>query len=146
MRTVEGVGLGGPLGSSDRLEGKRGTQMVLAPIDEDLTAIYADPTAEKDRLRDAIVQYQRTVPDDCRGNMQVLKQSSSWQDVVKAVRNVADERVKDRFLDFVGGNAPTMKAWLELLPAESEYFSVICGTLKLIFNVRRTTETFRWPC
>ena len=113
-----------------------------AVFTSDNAAIYADPDAERERLRQAITLYQQDVKDGVKIDFQNL-QSNSWSEVVKAVQTVTDERMKNRFIDLVGGNAPTMQAWLELLPADSEYFSIICGTLKLVFRVRLDAEHSR---
>ena len=41
-----------------------------------------------------------------------------------------------------GDNAGPASAWLALLPTQSEYFSVLCGGLKLIIGVDHTYTVF----
>lgn len=49
--------------------------------------------------------------------------SSTWHKVRKVFRSV-------------GSNHKVFKAWLEFLPTQSQYCSIVCGGLKLIFGVR----------
>ena len=49
--------------------------------------------------------------------------SSTWGKVRKAFRSI-------------GSNDTVFKAWLEFLPTQSQYCSIVCGGLKLILGVR----------
>ena len=74
-----------------------------------------------------------------------MKASHNINDVIAAIEEAKmsyDERTRKSFLAPIrkafrtlGENQGACKAWLELLPGDSEYFSIVCGGLKLILGV-----------
>lgn len=77
-----------------------------------------------------------------------IKDTHSIKDVVAAVEDAKlayDEKGRKGFFAplrkafrTLGENESACQAWLELLPGASEYFSIICGGLKLILGVSST--------
>jgi hypothetical protein len=74
-----------------------------------------------------------------------MKKIHNMDEVMKAIEDAKmayDEKAQKGFFAplrkafrKLGKNQETCKAWLDLLPGDSEYFSIICGGLKLILGV-----------
>ena len=67
----------------------------------------------------------------------------TWEEVLKEVEEAATAfddtsstwgKVRKAFRS-MGSNHKVFKAWLEFLPTQSEYCSIVCGGLKLILGV-----------
>ena len=67
----------------------------------------------------------------------------TWEEVLEQVEEVSKSfnessstwgKVRKVFLS-MGSNHKVFKAWLELLPTQSQYCSIVCGGLKLILGV-----------
>jgi hypothetical protein len=74
-----------------------------------------------------------------------MEATHSMDDVIAAIADAQmayDEKERKGFFAplrrafrILGDNQEVCKAWLGLLPGDSEYFSIICGGLKLILGV-----------
>ena len=114
--------------------------------------LYKDAESEKRRLKEAIEMYERsTVGSRYRTNI-TSDSTHTWEEVLAAV-NQASESYKDvpglwgkirKGLRSLGSNNQVFEAWADLLPSQSEYFSVLCGGLKLIFRVGVITLRHRF--
>jgi hypothetical protein len=72
-----------------------------------------------------------------------LNSNFQWENVLEAV-NEASELYQNvpgawgkirKALRRFGKNNAVFTAWAEVLPSQSQYFSILCGGLKLIFGV-----------
>jgi len=71
------------------------------------------------------------------------KSIHTWNDVLIEVQQAEDVYYDEsgmwgkirKGLRSFGRNSKAFEAWATLLPSGSEYFSVLCGGLKLIFGV-----------
>ena len=68
----------------------------------------------------------------------------TWEEVLKEIEEAASllndssgswGKVRKVFRS-IGTNHKVFQAWLEFLPNQSQYFSIVCGGLKLIIGVR----------
>ena len=124
------------------------TQPFKAPLSSWLTQqseeLYKDAASEKRLFQAAIEQYEDTTKDSKYKTNIVSDATHTWEDVLAEV-NAASERYNDvsgfwgkirkGFRSF-GANNQVFDAWAGLLPTQSNYLSVLCGGLKLIFSVR----------
>lgn len=104
---------------------------------------YRDAEIESKRFTKAMEEYEREV-NKKKGKTPLIGQEAlSWDDVLKEL-DVASTQYKDpkgkwgkmrlRFRQ-LSTKAESASAWVQLLPTQSDYFSILCGGLKLIFGV-----------
>lgn len=112
-----------------------------------LTKLREDelPTVEleKQQLREAIAKYQeRTQGTKFHANLD-LDKVHTWDEVLEAVNEASQQyeepkghwgRIRKSLRKF-GRDSRAFDAWAQTLPSQSQYFSIICGGLKLIFGV-----------
>ena len=74
-----------------------------------------------------------------------ITDNHSWEEVCEALKRgmqTYSEESTRGFRGFfrkgarnLGDNSSTFKSWLDLLPTESHYLSILCGGLKLVLGV-----------
>lgn len=72
----------------------------------------------------------------------------TWDEIIVAADNALRRYKKPggvkgfmrRMRDLLGNNKSTALAWAEFLPSEQEYFSILCGGLKLIIRVSTSIQ------
>lgn len=107
--------------------------------------IYRDAEEESKRLKQAMEEYDRSLePQKKPKNLRLPQNMESWDDVLTEVGR-ATAQYNDpsgisgkirKWFRRSSEKANSAKAWLNLLPTQSDYFSVMCGGLKLILGVR----------
>ena len=106
--------------------------------------IYASADEERASLAKAIEEYEKTAPAKYKTDV-VSKANHTWAEVVQAASAVRDDHYRINGLRhkmtkklgrLVTDHGPMLSAWAEILPSQNEYFSVLCGGLKLVFGVR----------
>lgn len=99
---------------------------------------------EQDRLQQAIIRYQQSIVGSKSHGDLDLSDVNTWDQVLRVVDKASEKyndesggwgKVRKAFRKF-GRSNKVFEAWAEVLPSQSEYFSVLCGGLKLIFGVR----------
>lgn len=123
----------------------------LTQLSEEL---YKDAASEKRLFKAAIETYERTAQDSKYKTGIVSDATHTWEEVLAEV-NAASERYNDvsgfwgkirkGFRSF-GVNNQVFDAWAGLLPTQSQYLSILCGGLKLIFSVRASTTLHMRVC
>lgn len=105
---------------------------------------------EKKRFSDALAEWESKVKPEHKTKVDI-GQKHTWKEVLKAVDDAKQsyddpqgrlgwlrERLR-KIGDKAGSTAPLLDGWLGLLPSESEYGSVICGGIKLILGVLKSS-------
>lgn len=104
---------------------------------------YKDVASEERLFKSAIETYEKTTKDTKYKTDIISDATHTWEEVLAEV-NAASERYNDvpgfwgkirRGLRSFGSNSQVFDAWAGLLPTQSNYLSVLCGGLKLIFSV-----------
>ena len=105
--------------------------------------MYKDAASEKRLFQVAIETYEKATKDTKYKTNIISDATHSWEDVLAEV-NAASERYNDvsgfwgkirKGLRSFGNNNRVFDAWAGLLPTQSQYFSILCGGLKLIISV-----------
>lgn len=106
--------------------------------------MYKDVKADEQYFLEAIEYYDKNAEAKYKVGIN-MKETHSMNEVIKAIDDakvVYDEKEQKGFFSplrkafrKLGENEELCKSWLGLLPGESEYFSIICGGLKLILGV-----------
>lgn len=87
-------------------------------------------------------QYERNADAKYKTHI-ATKGFHTWEQVLEEVDNAANQykdastfwgKLRQGFRKF-GINNDALTAWIDLLPSQSQYFSIICGGLKLILGV-----------
>ena len=113
--------------------------------------IYRDADSEERLFKLAIEAYEEETKNSKYKTNIISDATYTWEDVLAEV-NAASERYDEvsgfwgkirKGLRGFGGNNQVFDAWAGLLPTQSNYFSVLCGGLKLIFSVRITLASVR---
>ena len=96
------------------------------------------------RFLDALQAYQDNAKPKYRVDIALsLGNKHTWEDVLQAVEELQKRRsertgvwakVTDKLRTF-GDRSGIFRQWVEFLPTQNEYFSVLCGGLKLILGV-----------
>ena len=96
--------------------------------------------------------YEKTTKDSKYKTSIVSDGMHTWEEVLAEV-HAASERYNDvpgfwgkirKGLRSFGTNNQVFDAWSGLLPTQSQYLSVLCGGLKLIFSVRASLCLRTW--
>lgn len=108
------------------------------------------------RFLQALQDYQDNVKSKYKVKMDLsLASVHHWTDVLQAIeslRAVRDQRKSfwaavQRKLHWFGEHSSVFQQWSGLLPTQSNYFSVLCGGLKLIFMAAERLKKIRdWIC
>ncbi len=107
--------------------------------------LYEDTSEETQHFIEAAMDYERSaIAADSEYKASIdWSHVHTWEEVLEEVDRAAQSyndtsnvwgKVRKAFRS-VGGNQQVFVAWLELLPIQSEYCSIVCGGLKLIFGV-----------
>ncbi|KAF6218288.1 hypothetical protein HO133_005634 [Letharia lupina] len=122
--------------------------------DEDglpLEELYKDAASEKRLFKAAIEAYEKTTKDSKYMTNIISDATHTWEDVLAEV-NAASERYNDvsgfwgkirKGLRSFGANNQVFDAWTGLLPTQSQYLSILCGGLKLIFSAAARLQDLR---
>ncbi|KAL6718249.1 hypothetical protein ACLMJK_004337 [Lecanora helva] len=113
--------------------------------------LYKDAEGEKQRFKDAITEYEKTAQSS--KYMVGIKTDSAhtWEEVLTDVDIAAETynsllgfwgKIRKSFRN-LGKTNKVFEAWASLLPSESEYFSVLCGGLKLILGAAARLQALR---
>ena len=123
----------------------------LTHISEEL---YKDAASEERLFRLAIETYEEITKDSKYKTNIVSSATHTWEEVLAEV-NTASERYNDvsgywgkirKGLRSFGNNNQVFDVWAGLLPTQSNYFSILCGGLKLIFSVRPSSSLLLLMC
>ncbi|KAM7222207.1 hypothetical protein V8F06_002479 [Rhypophila decipiens] len=116
----------------------------------DFDEIYRDAQREKQGFQLAMEAYETTVGSKFKTEV-TDKPIHTWEDVLAEVDRAqsiysdasgAWGKIQKGLRRF-GSNAKAFEAWAGLLPAETEYTSVLCGGLKLIFGAAARLHDLR---
>ncbi|KAG9188829.1 hypothetical protein G6011_07534 [Alternaria panax] len=120
-------------------------------VDISLEHLYRDTEKESQRLKQAMEEYE-TADGKSRKRSSVLsKNSHTWSDVLAEV-DIASKQYNEpdgrwgkirKAFRKSGDKAVSSSAWLALLPAQSDYFSVLCGGLTLIVGAASRLKDLR---
>ncbi|KAI6907005.1 hypothetical protein KC318_g2157 [Hortaea werneckii] len=108
--------------------------------------------AHEQRFRQALQDYKDHVKPKYQADIDLnLSAHHQWDDVIGAVEVLSETQVqrKDFWsslrnkLHWFGENSSVFQQWSGLLPTQSNYFSVMCGGLKLIFNAAGRLQKIR---
>jgi len=111
--------------------------------------LYKDAASEKRLFKAAIETYENSTQGSKYKTNIVSEATHTWEDVLAEV-NAASERYNEvsgfwgkirKGLRRFGDNNQAFDAWAGLLPSQSQYLSILCGGLKLIFSVRASANT-----
>lgn len=105
---------------------------------------YRDAEEESRRFAQAMDEYSKTLEDKKKkGTEPPRRKSQNWEDVLHELEDASQQyndpsgtwgKIRKAFRRS-GDKAGPASAWLALMPTQSEYFSVLCGGLKLIIGV-----------
>lgn len=148
-RTVSCDSLPTATNTLDRIQ-THGIQAKPEPVQKtsELRDVFQNPDDDLERLQEAIMQYETSVPENLRTKVD-FSAKHSWDEVVKAVETVRDdhyeakgfrERVRHSCSHLLTKHATAVMVWTEILPSQNEFFSPICGGFKLIFGVRLSSS------
>lgn len=105
--------------------------------------IYKDAESEKERFKAALESYEKTTAGSKFKTDLAIDSAHKWEEVILEVNkaSVNYENVSGAWgkirkaLRRFGKDNKAFTAWSALLPSESEYFSILCGGVKLIIGV-----------
>jgi hypothetical protein len=98
------------------------------------------------QFRVALAKYQEQTSGTKFKQRLDLDKSHSWDEVLEAVNDASVQynhpeghwgKIRKGLRQF-GRNHDAFSAWAQLLPSQSQYFSLLCGGLQLIINVSFT--------
>ncbi|CAD6583586.1 MAG: hypothetical protein ASARMPREDX12_001310 [Alectoria sarmentosa] len=135
--------------------GRLGRNDVDGDDDDDddvpLEELYKDAASEKRLFKAAIETYEKTTQGSKYKTNIVNDATHTWEEVLAEV-NAASERYNDvpgfwgkirKGLRSFGVNNQVFDAWAGLLPTQSQYLSILCGGLKLIFSAAARLQDLR---
>ena len=108
--------------------------------------LYRDAASEERLFKAAMKTYEDTTKNSKYQTHITSDKIHTWEEVLIEV-NAASERYNEvsgfwgkirKGLRKFGDNNRVFDAWVGLLPSQSQYLSILCGGLKLIFSVRAT--------
>ena len=104
--------------------------------------IYQEAQSESDHFKSTLESYEKDADPKYKTDITLQGVNHTWEEVLDEVNQVASQ-YKDksgfwakirRGMRKFGESSQAFAGWLELLPSDSEYFSIICGGLKLIIK------------
>ncbi|RMZ67835.1 X-Pro dipeptidyl-peptidase [Pyrenophora seminiperda CCB06] len=107
-----------------------------------LEDFYRDMGEESRRLTQAMEDYEKVANRDGKKKSVLSKDLHTWSEVLQEVENASNQynepdgiwgKIRKAFRKSAD-KADIASAWLILLPNQSEYFSILCGGLKLIIG------------
>ncbi|KAH8822019.1 hypothetical protein F5884DRAFT_769740 [Xylogone sp. PMI_703] len=116
-----------------------------------LEELYRDAESEKERFRLALESYEKTTAGSKFKTDLAIGSAHTWEEVLVEVNNASDNyesasgswgKIRKAFRRF-GKNNKAFTAWSTLLPSESEYFSILCGGVKLIIGAAARLHELR---
>ncbi|KAH7336195.1 hypothetical protein BKA65DRAFT_552859 [Rhexocercosporidium sp. MPI-PUGE-AT-0058] len=128
---------------SVRQEQRPEPEEVDADNDElSLEELYKDAESERKRFKLAMESYEQTTAGTKFKTDVMSNEVHTWEEVLEEL-NIASENYNDvsglwgkirRGCRSFGRNNKVFTAWSSLLPTESQYFSILCGGIKLIIG------------
>ena len=106
--------------------------------------MYKDAASEERLFKAAIETYEKTTTNSNYKTNIVSDKTHTWEEVLAEIETASERynsvsgfwgKIRKGLRSF-GSNNKAFDAWAGLLPTQSQYLSVLCGGLKLIFNVR----------
>ncbi|KAH9224701.1 hypothetical protein DL95DRAFT_516944 [Leptodontidium sp. 2 PMI_412] len=107
-----------------------------------LEELYKDAESERKRFKLAMESYEKTTAGTKFKTDVTSNEIHTWEEVLEEL-NIASENYNDvsglwgkirRGCRSFGKNNKVFTAWSSLLPTESQYFSILCGGVKLIIG------------
>lgn len=109
--------------------------------------IWSDTNKEVEKLFKALEKYQEKLDKDSKGNgtrldIRRLRWDEAFGQIDKAAKEYENESfngpkgVVRKSLRSISAHAPIMKHWLNLIPSNSDYASVIGGSFQMFATVR----------
>jgi hypothetical protein len=105
--------------------------------------LYKDIDGDKQDFLKAMESYEANADDKYKLHIN-MKETHGMKDVLKSIEEARTKydakesglfgRIRKAFRN-LGEKENVCNTWLGLLPGDSEYFSIICGGLKMIFGV-----------
>ncbi|RMY93367.1 hypothetical protein D0862_09227 [Hortaea werneckii] len=148
--THEAIHAAGTLVKQDAI--KQGWQPQQAMAAKAKDAAEEVLKAHEQRFRQALQDYKDQAKPKYQADIDLrLSAHHQWDDVIGAVEALSKTQAerKDFWsslrnkLHWFGENSSVFQQWSGLLPTQSNYFSVMCGGLKLIFNAAERLQKIR---
>ncbi|KAI7488816.1 hypothetical protein KC351_g1730 [Hortaea werneckii] len=148
--THEAIHAAGTLVKQDAI--KQGWQPQQAMAAKAKDAAEEGLKAHEQRFRQALQDYKDLAKPKYQADIDLrLSAHHQWDDVIGAVEALSQTQAgrKDFWsslrnkLHWFGENSSVFQQWSGLLPTQSNYFSVMCGGLKLIFNAAGRLQKIR---
>ncbi|RMY70990.1 hypothetical protein D0863_05428 [Hortaea werneckii] len=148
--THEAIHAAGTLVKQDAI--KQGWQPQRAMAAKAKDAAEEALKAHEQRFRQALQDYKDQAKSKYQADIDLrLSVHHQWDDVIGAVEALSKRQAerKDFWsslrnkLHWFGENSSVFQQWSGLLPTQSNYFSVMCGGLKLIFNAAGRLQKIR---
>ena len=104
--------------------------------------IYQEADLKSLTFKDSLKAYETAADPKYKTDVTLEGVNHTWHEVLDEVNSVAGQcKDKSSFWKKVrhglrkcGENSKRFSGWLDLLPSDSEYFSIVCGGLKLIIK------------
>ncbi|GAB1738691.1 hypothetical protein NU219Hw_g3488t1 [Hortaea werneckii] len=131
---------------------KQGWQPQQAMAAKAKDATEENLKAHEQRFRQALQDYKDQAKPKYQADIDLrLSAHHQWDDVIGAVEALSKTQAeREDFwssvrnkLHWFGENSSVFQQWSGLLPTQSNYFSVMCGGLKLIFNAAGRLQKIR---
>jgi hypothetical protein len=106
---------------------------------------------ENEQFLQAIIKYQELTVGSKYHTTFDFNEVHTWEQVLQVVNDASNQyndisgplgKIRKCFRRF-GKTNQVFSAWSELLPSQSQYFSILCGGLKLIIGVRTSIGVIR---
>ncbi|KAF2849624.1 hypothetical protein T440DRAFT_518866 [Plenodomus tracheiphilus IPT5] len=116
--------------------------VAAADDDEPLEQYYRNADVESARFIEAMQKFSDTANKGKGKKNRIAVGANTWGDVLAELDTAASCRkdtgtkwgkMKQQFRK-ISGKADSVSAWVQVLPSQSQYFSIICGGLKLILG------------
>jgi hypothetical protein len=104
---------------------------------------YRNADEESQRFKRAMDEFEITVNKKKDKTLHLSQSVHTWDDVLKQLEIASSinkdskgrwGRMQQRFRK-LSSRVETASAWLQILPTQSQYFSVLCGGIQLILGV-----------
>lgn len=110
---------------------------------ENSEELYEDANVETQHFIQAVIVYEQSADAEHRININ-WEHSHTWDEVLEVVDKAAQAhhdtstawgKVRKAFRS-VGNHHKAFAAWVNILPTQSQYASIVCGGLKVVIGVR----------
>ncbi|KAF4631369.1 hypothetical protein G7Y89_g6765 [Cudoniella acicularis] len=125
----------------DKEEQRPENDIIDAEKEEDLSLeeMYKDAESERERFKLAMESYEKTTAGSKFKTDVTSNSVHTWEEVLEEINRASENysnvpglwgKIRNGFRSF-GKNHKAFTAWSTLLPSDSEYFSILCGGIKL---------------